>query len=683
MAAGISDVARTTRGRVTLHVALLVLAFALAALVAAFPGVAPTFSAWWPAVAVCVLALLALPRRYRPAGAAAAAVVVASANLVCGMTPVTAVGLGLANGAEALVVATVLVAGRRRARLGSLRDVGRLLLAIGVGVVVGELVAGAATVLDGGTFLDGAANVLTSHASALVMILPLGLRTPVRRGPAPVVQQVLQLLVLAAVVYFVFGPSTPLPMTFLVVPVLVWATFIYSSRVVAVEVALTGVAVTQLTLAGHGPFAYALRAFGPVPTAQIFLMVVGATILAFAAARDERLAISARLAKRDQVLHGGLIAARVGLVVLHESSATEIVVLEANARASELLGGEVPRTVDDPLEDVDDADRPRLAIDDGRPFARAVLATRRAPHGEWFGEVEAADGHHIELFLTRVVHPTHEIFITAQIVDVTQRHRADVAMRNALEAERDAAARLREVNRQKDDFLSAVSHELRTPITSIVGYTELLADDTDLDDEQTRYLEVVERNARRLGVLVEDLLEHGAGAARNEREESATAIDEAVRHTVEELTPSAAQRGVRLVLGPRTGLVVRAARTDVVRILTNLVSNALKFTPPDGSVTVGVTAADGDGVLVTVTDTGPGIAPDDLERVFDRFFRSATAEEGSVPGVGLGLALVKSLVERNEGEIELVSDGRHGTEARVTLRRASAERDAEKGTEKG
>jgi len=675
MGAGVSDVARTPRGRVGVHVILLALSFGLATLAAALPDLAPTFTAWWPAVAVCVLSLLALPRRYHPLGALAAALVVGGANLVCGLSVVGAAGLGLATALEALVVASVLLAGRRRAQLASLRDVGWLLLAIGVGVVVGEVVAGLVTIVDGGSYVEGATRVLTSHASALVMILPLGIATPARRGPAPFVQQVLQPLTLVAVVYVVFGPSTPLPLTFLPVPVLIWATFIFSSRIVAVELAGVGLAVTHLTLLGYGPFAYALRAFGPVPTAQVFLTVVTATILAFAAARDERRAISARLAKRDQVLYGGLIAARVGLVVLHEASESEIVVLEANARAAELLGDEVPQTVDAPPEDLDDVDRPRLQLDGSRPFARAVLAARQSPRGEWFGAVEGAGGHHVEIFLTRVVHPTLEIFITAQIVDVTRRHLADVAMRNAFEAERDAATRLRELNRQKDDFLSAVSHELRTPITSILGYTELLADDTDLDDEQMRYLEVVERNARRLGVLVEDLLEHGAGAARNADAAPVTSIDEAVRHTVEELTPAAARRGVRLVLGQRTGLAVSAARPDIVRILTNLVSNALKFTPPDGTVTVAV-AADGPSVLVTVTDTGPGISPDDLERVFDRFFRSASAEEGSVPGVGLGLALVKSLVERNEGEIELVSDGRHGTEARVTLRRVTVERDA-------
>ena len=339
-----------------------------------------------------------------------------------------------------------------------------------------------------------------------------------------------------------------------------------------------------------------------------------------------------------------------------------------------MLAGEVVVTTDDAVDATDEAERRPLELDESSPFARAVLATLDSPLGEWFDEIDVAGFRRAEVFLTRVERSSGPTIVTAQLIDVTQRYLADAAMQRALADERDAAARLRDLGRQKDDFLSAVSHELRTPITSIVGYTELLVDDTDVDDEQRRYLDIVERNARRLGVLVEDLLELGAGAGRHDAATPAvTVLDEAVRHTVEEHVPQASARGVRLVVGERTGLSAHVVRDDLTRILTNLVSNAVKFTPPDGTVTIGV-EADGDAVVLRVSDTGPGIAPDELERVFERFYRSTTAEERQVPGVGLGLALVRNLVERNGGTIWLESDPEHGTDACVRLPRARVSR---------
>lgn len=656
------------------HLALVAIALALGSGAGSFVQSSNGVAVWWPAVAVCVLALLAVPRRWYGWAVLSVAVWMFVANYLAGRTAAVAFGYGIANAVEAVIVARLLTRGRRRARLAQLRDMSLVLVASFAGAAAAAVIVGVTASMAGARFVEIAPTVLTSHASALLVIVPLGI-AGTRSGVAVATwHRVVQVVLLVVVLALVVGPGKDLPITFLPMPMLIWAVFLFSTRFVAAELALVAIVVATATVQGEGPFSRITDPVASTISAQFFIAVYATTVLAFAVARDERVAVTMRLAKRDQVLRGGLIDAQVGLVVLEQVGPRDLRVVEANVRAAEMLAGEVVVTTDDAVDATDEAERRPLELDESSPFARAVLATLDSPLGEWFDEIDVAGFRRAEVFLTRVERSSGPAIVTAQLIDVTQRHLADAAMQRALADERDAAARLRDLGRQKDDFLSAVSHELRTPITSIVGYTELLVDDTDVDDEQRRYLDVVERNARRLGVLVEDLLELGAGAGRHDAATPAvTALDEAVRHTVEEHVPQASARGVRLVVGEPTGLSADVVRDDLTRILTNLVSNAVKFTPPDGTVTIGV-EADGDAVVLRVSDTGPGIAPDELERVFERFYRSTTAEERRVPGVGLGLALVRNLVERNGGTIWLESDREHGTDAYVRVPRARASR---------
>jgi len=250
---------------------------------------------------------------------------------------------------------------------------------------------------------------------------------------------------------------------------------------------------------------------------------------------------------------------------------------------------------------------------------------------------------------------------------------AELAQRDdLLDRERNVVHALRDLNRQKDDFVSSVSHELRTPITSILGYAEEL-EDTELDADQARFTRVIVRNSNRLAQLVEDLLDLSRMSIHSDAGQTGT-VDVAalVTECVEELAPQAHVAGVSLVAECGAGLLeVHSSSSDLRRVLTNLVGNAVKFTPRHGQVWVGCSAdPDADGVLLTVSDNGIGIPPGDIERVFDRFFRSASAE--SLAGTGLGLPLTKGLVDRLGGSIDLQSDGRTGTHVTVAIPRAPA-----------
>ncbi|ANP71540.1 sensor histidine kinase [Cryobacterium arcticum] len=248
---------------------------------------------------------------------------------------------------------------------------------------------------------------------------------------------------------------------------------------------------------------------------------------------------------------------------------------------------------------------------------------------------------------------------------------AELAQRDALlEREREVVHALLDLNRQKDDFVSSVSHELRTPITSILGFAEEL-EDTDLTHEQARFTRVVVRNSHRLAQLVENLLDLSSMSLRSDAGPVGPVdLRTLVTECVEELTPQAHSTGVTLTAEFGDGmLTLQSSASDVRRVLTNLVGNAVKFTPAHGRVWVGCTA-DADGVLLTVSDNGIGIPPSDVERVFDRFYRSASAE--SLPGTGLGLPLTKGLVDRLGGTVDLQSDGRTGTHVTIALPRRAA-----------
>lgn len=628
-------------------------------------------SAWWPAAGAAVLAVLAAPARWTWVVCLAVVVVTAASNLVAGRSPALSFAYGATNGVEAFVVVALL---RRRGpfRMQSVRDVRAFLGAATVGALVAGALAGLwVTTLAGGDFWATAPAVVASHASAIVTIVPLAapaVRGTATRGPR---SGAAQWAALVLVVALVFGPPGAPPLSFAVMPVLVWGALAHSARVVAVQLVGVAVAVTTLTTLGLGPFAgnAALTDLQRNFVVQAFLVTFAASVLLLSATRTEQLLAVEERAARQQLLQGGVLDAQVGLVIMHERSDGDLRVLQSNARAVELLGGAIPLVVDGSALD----EPPAVPDDDGahvRALRRAVRQAALAPDGESYSDfgTPGLDARQVELIVTRRVRPSGEWLVTAQLVDVTERHQADVAVRRALSHERRAAERLRAVSRQKDDFVSAVSHELRTPITSIVGFTELLEDEGDLTDAQREHLAVVERNARRLSVLVEDLLALGS---RAERVPVDVDLDTLLRRCVEDQLPVAHERGVDLRAARSVCVQVPFVVEDLERIVANLLGNALKFTPPGGQVRVDV-LSDGRSVRIRVADTGSGIDPDELARVFDRFYRAPDAVERSVPGVGLGLALVRELALRNNATVHLDSDGVSGTTAELVVPLRSA-----------
>jgi signal transduction histidine kinase len=227
--------------------------------------------------------------------------------------------------------------------------------------------------------------------------------------------------------------------------------------------------------------------------------------------------------------------------------------------------------------------------------------------------------------------------------------------------------RLVEADRLKDEFVALISHDLRTPLTSILGYLELTLEDEELTSSQRSYLEVVERNAQRLLRLVSDLLFVARlEAGQLELHESELDLVAVVQQSVHEAEPRAASGGITLKCETQPVQGVTADRGRMFQLLDNLVSNAIKFTPPGGEVRVSVGAADG-AVRLEVADTGIGIPAAEQKRLFERFFRASTAADRQVQGTGLGLYIARAIVEAHGGEISFESETGRGTAFRVEI----------------
>jgi signal transduction histidine kinase len=247
-----------------------------------------------------------------------------------------------------------------------------------------------------------------------------------------------------------------------------------------------------------------------------------------------------------------------------------------------------------------------------------------------------------------------------------QEARADADRARALVEEQNA--HLIELDQMKDDFVASVSHELRTPLTSIQGYLELVLDDGEgFTDEQRKSLGVVQRNAHRLLCLVGDLL--FAAQVQAGRVSLATAhvdLGQLVADCALAATPAARAKNIVLTVHAEPIDQLEGDAGRLGQVLDNLLSNAVKFTPPGGVVTLRAFATKTNAV-VEVTDSGVGIAIADQARLFDRFFRTASARDLTIPGTGLGLAIAKAIVEGHNGSISLSSEPGFGTTVRVEL----------------
>jgi len=228
--------------------------------------------------------------------------------------------------------------------------------------------------------------------------------------------------------------------------------------------------------------------------------------------------------------------------------------------------------------------------------------------------------------------------------------------------------------RRREEFLAIVSHEMRTPLTSIISFGELIRGEAEgLSPEGRRYLDIIERAADRLLRLVTDLL------MLSRIEEGALPLDLApvdvlrlVSDAVLAATPLAAKQDITIHLDATEGPMLRGDHRRLLQVLDNLIGNAVKFSHPHSLVRVtarfhAVRGPEGGTWRIGVIDTGIGIPPDEIERLFRRFARASNARISGLPGTGLGLSIVKVITEMHGGHVRVHSVLGEGTRFSVIL----------------
>jgi PAS domain S-box-containing protein len=640
-----------------------------------------TVAAWWPASGVAVAAVAICDRRWRPLVLAGVGTGALAASISAERSWLLVVGFTAADVLTAFLWTLIMTRGHDESpRLHTAEDFGRFVVATLGATGAAGLVAGISTQLAGveGLLTTWAAFVATQSASVLILV-PFALRlpAPVRR-PHPL-EVGIQATALVGSILLVFGPDQLLPLGVLPLPFLVWGAVRLPVRWVAVELLVAGILLSILTTAGEGPFA-AITDEGFDPELTGVLLQV--TLLAYVvvtlplALLVHRQASALTTARNSYQLVQSVLTGATGTAIMGCGRSGTISFF--NVGAEQMLGW--------PAEDVvgtfslDRFHAPEeiesraeeLGVPPGLEVLTASVA-RGAPSERRDWTLVRRNGTRLTVSLRVTARMSEDGELLGYLAvgeDVTDRHRTETALRDALDREREALDRLGQLDKAKTNFVSTVSHELRTPMTSILGYTDMVLSETagPVTAEQRGMLETARRNGRRLLRLIEDLLtvsliEDGRFTIDVEPVD----LRAAAQGAVEAVKPLLVDRhlDLQVYLGSRQ-LTVVGDLDHLERVAINLLANAVKFTPDGGRVVVRVGACDKEAIL-EVSDTGIGIPEDEQSQLFERFFRSTNAQELEVPGTGLGLAIVQTIVSSHRGEITVRSRPREGTTFRVAI----------------
>lgn len=336
-------------------------------------------------------------------------------------------------------------------------------------------------------------------------------------------------------------------------------------------------------------------------------------------------------------------------------------IVRANATVEELFGYGSMELLNQPVE--------RLIPEDARPVhARhragyAAHPTKR-PMGsnlDLYGLRKDGSRFPVDIVLSPFQVDGGEVHTAAIVRDITYRKEAESALKEARHLAEAA-------NKAKSEFLASMSHELRSPLNTIMGYTQLLAEETagSLTEKQRRFIGHIGKDSQHLLNLINDILDLSKiEAGHLELNKESCDLQSLLTDALGMARPLAAERGVRLE-NEAQDTVVWGDPLRTKQVLLNLLSNAVKFTPAGGRVMVS-TGQEGDQVAITVADTGIGIPPEQHDAIFNRFHQVGSTTRGVKEGTGLGLAITKTLVEQMGGRIWVESEVGQGSRFTFTL----------------
>ncbi len=229
---------------------------------------------------------------------------------------------------------------------------------------------------------------------------------------------------------------------------------------------------------------------------------------------------------------------------------------------------------------------------------------------------------------------------------------------------------LTEMNRLKkmrDEFASNVTHELKTPLTSIIGFMELLKE-KDRDEETRKYFyDIIYNEAQRLFSLIDDMLL--LAQVENMNESALTQkcdIKSEIKESLSYLEILAKKRNITIEVNTENKLIIEASKVRIQQLLSNIIGNAIKYNIDNGKIFINA-YRNRNKIIISIKDTGVGIAPENIDKIFERFYRSDTSRAAGTPGTGLGLAIVKDIITLYNGDIQVNSDIGKGSEFIITF----------------
>ena len=635
----------------------------------------------WPAAGLAAGLYLTTARRLRFLVLVLVFLLVMLAHVLYGLGVRESFGFSATCVAAVATCRLTLVAGRADARV-ALLDYGDVSRLIGAAVLSSLVAAAGCAATDvwvgAGNAALGAVAAFGAYGAAMMVLLPLFLRTLEFEVLATRGERVAQSTILLVTTLCVFIPVGIPPVFFALMPMFAWYAYRGSLREATVLLATVGLIATFLTLAGLGPVVGMQERYDLPPeivngVLQLFLVDCGLVLLPLSViVTQQRIAAGRADAEGATLRH--LVSSASGTAIVATGRDGKIEVFNP---AAELMFGWA-------AEDVF-GQRPELLIPEvelrGQAAALGVEARFEDVCRAW---VMADLGSRLWAFVRRdgqertmriAFNALHDELgqlrgYIAIAEDVTEREARERALLETLESHRAAVERLQELERIKEDFVSTVSHELRTPITTIIGYAEVLSDGMvgGLNEDQSEVVDRLERNGVRLLQLVEDLLTISEiEASRVRIEPVPTDFAEVFRGAVQDLAATLEKRSLEVVLEVPAGpMMMQGDPLQLRRMVAHLLINAVKFTADGGVVSANAEQLGGEVCLV-VSDSGIGIAPEDQERLFTRFFRSRAATAMAIQGTGLGLTIVHSIVAMHGGTIGVTSAEGEGTTVTVSL----------------
>ncbi len=635
----------------------------------------------WPAVGLLTGLLLVGEPLRRTSHFALGCALLLVAHLLAGLDPVVGIGSTAATAAGAAATHWRLRRGMvgRNVGLTEDGDVSRLVAAATLGASVSAAVTALLLVVSQtGSPGLAAVAVFGTHAAAQLMLLPLFLGAPQFAPLASARERLVQSVILLGATVAIFSYAAAPPLVFAVMPMFAWLAFRGTLREASLLLAGVGTIATVATIAGLGPVQELAARYSLAPELvigflQLFLVDCALILLPLSVMATQQRMSAARASSGQQTLQR-LIDAATGSAVIATDLAGVVQVFNPGAEAIFLRSAEETVGVGADLLFAD-AELLRQAARMGtRPIFAEICAAAVAAVDErqpWHFRRPDGEVRSMLLTLTPVSddrgEPAGYLCVGE---DVTEREAVHRALLTALDHEREAVERLTELERVKADFVASVSHELRTPLTSMIGYLELLdgGEVGELSGAQRSLTGRVQRNSHRLLLLVEDLLLLSHIEAREMTiEPRAHDLGDTVASVLEALADATSTRDVEVVAEVSgAGVVHEADPEQMERMLLNLVGNAIKFTPDGGRVEV-VARTREDSVELIVRDTGMGIPEAEQDQLFTRFFRASTATSHAIQGAGLGLVIVRAIVDRHGGRVDISSTEDVGTTVSVTL----------------